>query len=144
MNKITLALLVFAIASCRGPQDPTKNADQSELINQKVNDLRDVLINPTHDKIEKLVHEDLTYGHSSGTIEDKAAFENALLTGGDIISWDMSEKTTKVVGNTAWVRHELDGAVINKADTSNIHLKVMLVWVNDNGDWKLLARQAVK
>jgi hypothetical protein len=146
MKKQYLSILAFVsiFTACNAPKSPTQNADQAELVNQRVNDLRDILINPTSDKIDGLVHEKLTYGHSSGKIEDKAAFKDALLTGDDIVAWDMSEKTIQLVDNTAWVRHAVTAKVLKEADTSSVDLKVLLTWVNINGEWKLLARQAVK
>jgi hypothetical protein len=89
--------------------------------------------------------ENLTYGHSSGLIEDKAAFVEALVSGkSDFVAINLSEQTIKVTGNTATVRHKLSGDALNSGAPSKLNLSVLLVWVKINGDWKLLARQAVK
>jgi hypothetical protein len=41
--------------------------------------LRKALIDPTKAALDKLTMDELSYGHSSGLIQDKAAFEEALL-----------------------------------------------------------------
>ena len=43
--------------------------------------LRKALIDPTKAALDKLAMDELSYGHSSGLIQDKAAFEEALLSG---------------------------------------------------------------
>jgi hypothetical protein len=144
MKKI-LVLPLLAFMACTTPSEIKEVVDHSPDIQTKVAELTDVLISPTSEKIDALVHEELTYGHSSGKIENKAEFGSALLTGGDdIISWNVSDESMKIVDNTAWFRHLLEAKVVKDADTTSINLKVMLVWVNTDSGWKLLARQAVK
>ena|SRR5579872_1686102 len=107
--------------------------------------LRKALIDPTQAALDKLTMEQLSYGHSSGLVQDKAAFEDALLSGAsDFVSIDLTDQTTKIVGNVAWVRHTLSAVTNDGGRPGEAHLKVLLVWVRQKGQWKLLARQAVK
>lgn len=143
MKKI-LILPLLAFVACTLPTE-TEVIDHSTAIKEKVDALSDVLINPSMEKIDALVLEELTYGHSSGKIETKAEFADALLNGeDDIIAWNVIDENMKVVDNTAWFRHVLEGKVVRGVDTSDVNLKVMMVWVNTDSGWKLLARQAVK
>lgn len=97
------------------------------------------------DALEKVAHENLTYGHSSGLIEDKAAFVEALVSGkSNFTSITLSDQVIKVTGNTATVRHKLTGENVSNGGTSTLNLSVLLVFVKEKGEWKLLARQAVK
>ncbi|SOE19799.1 protein of unknown function [Spirosomataceae bacterium TFI 002] len=145
MKKIFI-LPLLAFAACTTPTETeTEVIDHSTAIKEKVDALSDVLINPSMEKIDALVLEELTYGHSSGKIETKAEFADALLNGqDDIIAWNVIDENMKVVDNTAWFRHVLEGEVVRGVDTSDVNLKVMMVWVNTDSGWKLLARQAVK
>ncbi len=107
--------------------------------------LRKALIDPTKVVLDKLTMNELSYGHSSGLIQDKAAFEEALLSGAsDFVSIDLIDQTMKVVGNTAWVRHKLSAVTNDGGKPGEAHLSVLLVWVKQKGQWRLLARQAVK
>ena len=110
-----------------------------------VESLRKALIDPNKATLDALVLDDLTYGHSSGVIQDKAAFEEALLNkSSDFVTIDLSLQTIKVVGNTAWVRHILSATTNDGGKRGSTKLSVLLVWVKQKGVWRLLARQAVK
>jgi hypothetical protein len=110
-----------------------------------VESLRQALIDPTKPALDALVLDELTYGHSNGNIQDKAAFEEALLNkSSDFVTIDLTNQTIKVVGNTAWVRHILTATTNDGGKPGTTHLSVLLVWVKQKGAWRLLARQAVK
>src|SRR5579871_4607342 len=110
-----------------------------------VESLRKALIDPTKPALDKLAMDELSYGHSSGLIQDKAAFEESLLSGAsDFVSIDLTDQTLKVVGNTAWVRHKLSAVTNDGGKPGEAHLSVLLIWMKQKGQWRLLARQAVK
>ena len=89
--------------------------------------------------------DELTYGHSSGKIQDKAAFEEALLSkASDFVTIDLSDQTIKVVGSMAWVRHTLSATTNDGGTPGQTKLYVLSVWMKQKGAWKLFARQAVK
>src|SRR5258708_40209525 len=103
------------------------------------------LIDSTKSNLDNSVLDELTYGHSNGVMQDKAAFEEALLTGkSDFVTIDLTDQTIKVVGNTAWVRHTLTATNNDGGKPGQAHLYVLLVWMKQKGQWKLLARQAGK
>src|ERR1700683_1430808 len=107
--------------------------------------LRKALSDPTKAALDKLTMDELSYGHSSGLIQDKAAFEEALLSGAsDFVSIELSDQTLKVVGNTAWGRHKLSAVTNDGGKPGEAHLSVLLIWMKQKGQWRLLARQAVK
>jgi len=96
--------LVLLLAVAAGPVLAQENGDPE--LTTAVEAFRKALIDPTQANLDRLTMNDLTYGHSSGMIQDKAAFEQALLSGAsDFVSIDLSQQTMHVVGNTAWVRH---------------------------------------
>jgi hypothetical protein len=110
-----------------------------------VESLRKALVDPDKATLDALVLDELTYGHSSGLIQDKAAFETALLSkSSDFVTMDLTEQTIKVVGNTAWVRHTLTATTNDGGKPGTTHLSVLLVWLKQKGQWRLFARQAVK
>lgn len=110
-----------------------------------VESLRKALIDPDKAALDALVCDELTYGHSNGNIQDKAAFEEALLNeSSDFVTIELTQQTVKVVGNTAWVRHILSATTNDGGKPGSTHLSVLLVWVKQKGRWRLLARQAVK
>jgi len=114
-------------------------------VTQAVESLRKAMVDPDKAVLDKLAAEDLSYGHSDGMIQDKAAFIKALVSGeSDFINIELTEQTVKVVGNTALVRHHLSAATNNSGKPGTAKLSILLVWQKQKGEWRLLARQAVK
>jgi ketosteroid isomerase-like protein len=110
-----------------------------------VESLRKAMVDPDKASLDALVFDDLTYGHSNGLVQDKAAFEDALLSKSSVfVNIDLTAQTVKVVGNTAWVRHTLTATTNDSGKPGTTHLSVLLVWLKEKGQWRLLARQAVK
>jgi hypothetical protein len=97
-------------------------------------------------KLDSLVADQLSYGHSSGTIQDKAVFVDVIVSKKSVYkSIELSKQTVAVVGNNAIVRHAWEsesGTGDGKWNVSKIG--VMQVWLKQGADWKLLARQAFK
>ncbi len=112
-----------------------------------VESLRATMVDPDKGKLEALVAPELSYGHSSGKIDDKTSFIESLMTGAsDFTSINLQEQTIKIAGTTAIVRHKLIGESLDKAKGTKapINLHVLTIWQKQGGQWKLLARQAVK
>jgi ketosteroid isomerase-like protein len=110
-----------------------------------VESLRKAMIDSDKATLDALVLDDLTYGHSSGLVQDKAAFEAALLSKSSVfVTIDLTDQTVKVDGATAWVRHTLTATTNDGGKPGTTHLSVLLVWLKQKGQWRLFARQAVK
>ncbi len=108
--------------------------------------LRLAMVSGNQQALEHLAAEDLSYGHSGGKLENKKAFVDQLVSGRSKFTHiTLSEQTISVVGNAAIVRHNLSAATNDAGKApGTIQLSILLVWVKQQGDWKLLARQAVK
>ena len=136
---IFLFILTFmGILASAQTKDEIKVAELTEQ-------LRVSMISGNKAKLENLVWDDLTYGHSTGRIEDKAAFVRALSTkASDFKTLELSEVSVTVTGNTAIVRHLLRGDTNDGGIPGKVNLGIVLVWEKRAGDWKLLARRAFK
>ncbi|AKQ46397.1 hypothetical protein TH63_13425 [Rufibacter radiotolerans] len=110
-----------------------------------VEQLKQAMISGDRKALEAITTDALSYGHSSGKIEDKAAFVEALASGkSDFVTMDLSNQTIQVNGKTALVRHQLAGSTNDSGNPGTVKLGVLLVWQKQHGQWKLLARQAYK
>ena len=118
---------------------------EEKEVAQAIETLKRGMISGDKTVLEKLAASELTYGHSSGKIEDKTAFVEAIVSKkSDFVKIDLTNQTIKVVGNTAIVRHILSAETNDGGVPGTVKLAVLLVWQKQNGQWKLLARQAVK
>ena len=96
-------------------------------------------------KLEALLAEQVSYGHSDGRIQNKAEFVDGTMTRkATVKSLDFPELKVAIVGNAAIARHlwvsesELDGK------PTSTKIGVLAVWQRQDGSWKVLARQAYK
>lgn len=110
-----------------------------------VEELRIAMIEANQPKLEYLTHTELSYGHANGTIENKEKFIDSIVSGrNDYQSIELSEQTVAEVGDIAIVRHRFRAEVIINGATANADIYVMQIWQQQEGAWKLLARQAFK
>lgn len=107
--------------------------------------LRLVMVDPDRTALDALVADDLSYGHSGGKVDTKSSFIADLLNGNsDFLNITISDQSVKVVKDVAVVRHTLTGQTLDSGKPGAVNLKVLQVWQQQNGQWRLLARQAVR
>lgn len=95
--------------------------------------------------LEKIAAEKLSYGHSGGHIENKAAFVENIASGNSMfLKIDIVDQTIDISKNVGIVRHKLDAKTRDKGKDNEAHLFVLYIFQKEGGEWKMLARQAVK
>lgn len=118
---------------------------EEAAVAKAVETLRQAMIDADSAVLDRITLPGLSYGHSSGKIEDKAAYISALTSGrSDFKTMNFENQQVTIAHNTAMVRHLLTGDIVDGGKPGTVKLHVLLVWVKDKKDWKLLARQAVK
>tara|TARA_R110000850_G_scaffold72881_10_gene160092 strand:+ start:152 stop:619 length:468 start_codon:yes stop_codon:yes gene_type:complete len=136
--KTILTLALFLSATFAFAQADKDLASQVEK-------LRLALIDPVEATLSELSSEKLSYGHSSGKLENQAQFIEALVSGAsDFSAVAFENQTIQVEKNVAIVRHNLAAVVLDGGNSNSIKIGVILVWQKEKGQWKLLARQAYK
>ncbi len=133
------------LAFCAIFQFASAQSKDETAVEAAVQSLRKAMIDADKAGLEKLTAARLSYGHSNGRIEDKATFIGNLVSGqSDFVTMDLSAQTIAITGQTAIVRHALSGQTKDGGKEGMINLHVMLVFGKEAGQWKLVARQAVK
>ena len=94
--------------------------------------------------LQKYLHEDLTYSHSSALLQNKADVVKATTGQTTIEAMDFSEVTVRVYGTTALVRANLDIRNSTDGKSTTSHLNVLFVWLKGPGGWQLVGRQATQ
>lgn len=116
-----------------------------KMVSEAVEKLRKAMIDGDRAGLESIAADSLSYGHSSGKVESKTEFVENIASGkSDFVTIDLSEQTISISHNIAVVRHVLNAATNDGGKPTTVKLKVLLVWEKQKGEWKLLARQAVK
>jgi ketosteroid isomerase-like protein len=90
---------------------------------------------------------ELSYSHSDGRVEDKAAFiANATSGKSKVLSLKYEDPKIHVVGPAAIVRFhwlgEAEAVADGKKSATNLH--ILMNWQKQGADWKLLSRAATK
>ncbi|HVZ24415.1 MAG TPA: nuclear transport factor 2 family protein [Sediminibacterium sp.] len=123
------------------------NAQSKEeiAVTDRVEQMRKAMIDADSAKLAELVSDKLSYGHSTGRLEDKATFIGNIISGkSDFVTISLTEQTVTVEHDVAIVRHILSATTNDSGKPGSIVLKILLVWVKQHGKWILLARQAVR
>ena len=138
---VILTMLCLALSAATG----FGQTKEEKEVAAAVETLRKAMVDGDEAVLKKITAKELTYGHSSGLIEDQATFVGALATGkSDFVKIDLEDQTIAIAGNTALVRHKLMGDLTSNGNVTPVKLGVLLVWQKQQGQWKLLARQAYK
>ena len=120
-------------------------SSDEKAVAARVEALRKAMIAADKIALEDLAAEELSYGHSSGLVENKAAFVDQFVTGKSVFKTiTLSEQIIKMAGDVAIVRHHLTGDTNNNNVAGKADIIILLVWQKQKGQWKLLARQAAK
>ena len=136
---ITMWVLSFV---CHPALSQTK---EESRVAAQVLELRRAMIDADGKSLRSLTSEKLSYGHSNGLVEDRESFVKKLVTGeSDFVNMELSDQTITVSGQTALVRHRLDADIKDGGKPNKVKLQVLLIWQRQGGDWKLLARQAIR
>ena len=140
------AVTLAALAGCAtGAAATGSSASAEQAVAAAAEKLRVAMIDPTPAALTALVADDLSYGHSGGRVDTKDSFIGDLIAGkSDFVTIAITDQTIKVVGNTAIVRHTLTADTNDAGKPGKVQIKILGVWQQQGGQWKLLARQAVR
>lgn len=93
--------------------------------------------------LDKLLHAELIYGHSSAMIEDKATCVKALVAGKPNFVMQPGS-TVQVFGKTAVVHGKMIANVVQQGKPVQIPLDVVQVWVNEGKAWRMVTRHTTR
>lgn len=118
---------------------------EEAAVSAAVENLRKAMIDGDKTGLQNITADQLSYGHSSGRVEDKATFVDNIVTGkSDFVTIELTNQTIAVAGDAAIVRHTLSATTNDGGNPGSVKLNILLVFQKQSGQWKLLARQAVK
>jgi ketosteroid isomerase-like protein len=95
--------------------------------------------------LDKLLHPDLTYSHSSAMNQTKDEFIKSVTTGKATVEGiTFADTTVRVYGKTALVKGKVD--IVNNTDgkSTPAHLNILHVWIKGPQGWQMVARQATR
>ncbi|MFE1599979.1 nuclear transport factor 2 family protein [Methylobacterium sp. ID0610] len=141
---LAAAGLAAAAPTLAASAQDAQAADETGAVSRAVETLRTAIVNGDAKTLDGLIHDQVTYGHSSGrNNQTKAEFIASVAGKVNYKSLVFSEHWVQIVGNNALVRHVWDGAdILPNGDVGRSYIAVLQVWVRDGDKWLLLARQS--
>jgi hypothetical protein len=120
-------------------------AGNAAAVNAAVEALTKAMLQADRGALERLVADQLSYGHSSGLVESKAQFVDVIANRKTVYkSISLTEPSTVMAGDNAIVRHIFSNTTETGGKTASISVGILQVWQKQAGSWKLLARQAFR
>ena len=135
-------LFIPAILLCITCQAMFAQNDPSEVVSQ-MKRFHELMVQ-NEGPIDQYIDDSLSYGHSSGWVENKNDFLSNLKSRLDYHSIKEDSVSARVHGKVANVRFVgvYDSTLDGKR--AEIRLRVLEVWVKKKKGWKIFARQAVR
>ena len=112
---------------------------------QAVDHLTQAMLHKDIKQLQALTAEQLTYGHSSGKIQNKQEFIADIETGrSGFKTLEMQKQTITLQGDTALVRNHFHAQAVNSGVEVPTDIENFQVWQKQKGHWLLIGRQAFK
>ncbi len=120
--------------------------DKKQQLAAAIEQLRIAMITADRRVLTSLAHARLTYGHSDASLEDKFEFAEAIASGQSVFeTLEFPDQTMEVLDDMAIVRHRFIASTNDKGKgPATVRLSVLQVWVYEEEQWLLLARQSVR
>ena len=149
INRRQLALPVLAIGLLGvvpGVMPAFAGADE-DAVAKNLEAFRTAQAAANAEGLASLCAAELSYSHSDGRVEDKAAFIAGATNGkSKWVSLVYKDPTIRVVGTSAIVRFnwlgEQEAVADGKKSATNLH--ILMNWQKQGSDWKLLSRSSTK
>ena len=114
-------------------------AEIEELENKRY----DAMLNTDIHVLDNLLHEDLIYSHSTGGLDTKEMYLNALRDKVSIYKTvKRDDQTVRVIGDIGLVFNHVQIHAEHKGSDLRLNNRLLAVWSRDKGIWRLLAVQS--
>ena len=142
MTKSRLLIGLFCAFSACAMAAP---APAEKEVAQAVDHLTQAMLHKDIAELNALTAPNLTYGHSSGKIQDKQEFIADIETGrSGFKTLQMLNQKITLDGDTALVRNHFSAQAVNSGVEVPTEIENFQVWQKQKGKWLLIGRQAYK
>lgn len=136
-----LGALAFVYAGMASAAQPATE----QAVAQAVDQLTQAMWHKDIAQLNALTASNLSYGHSSGKVQDKQAFIDDIDTGRSGFNrLEMQNQTIVMSGDTALVRNHFSAEAVNSGKVVPTEIENFQVWQLQHGTWLLIGRQAFK
>jgi ketosteroid isomerase-like protein len=142
MSSVLMALVFATVSAYAAP--PSDPQAEKEVM-AAMETWRQALLKKDGAALERLYHEDIRYGHSSGLVEDKKTAVNHIVTSkADYASVDLLDTKVSVHGNFALVNGRVNYRQVTDGKANDVKLHVLHVWTRTPQGWQMIGRQSTR
>lgn len=117
--------------------------DDVKKIEELENKRYDAMLNADIHVLDDLLHEDLIYSHSTGGLDTKEIYLNALRDRVSIYKTvKRDDQTVRIKGDIGLVFNHVQIHAEHKGSDLRLDNRLLAVWSRDKGIWRLLAIQS--
>ena len=139
LNRLYLLLFCFLINTQTQAQMSNKEIESS------IERLNKAMITPDKSTLENITAEELSYGHSTGVVQNKSEYIKDILSGPVKFSQiDNANQSISILDNTATVRNICSIKGTRDGAPLDLKIGILMIWIKKRDGWKLLARQGYK
>jgi ketosteroid isomerase-like protein len=146
MNRIfsSVAVMTAALLLAFAPETKAANAGE-ETILQLEQQWEDALIKSDVDALAKLYDDKIIYTHSSGKVDTKASYINAIKSGATRYqSMKRDDIKVEVYGQAAIVSCHWDVHILSQGNKIDINARYLHVYVQQKGGWNMVAHESTR
>lgn len=123
----------------------TASACSDDDLKAAIEEFRQAMVDANGARLLELMSDDCTFGHANGVIQTKVEFVKTVVDKTEVFkTLRLTDHKIKVSGEMAWARHVFDSDLLFQGQDMHLTLSIVMVWRNEDGRWRLLARQSFK
>jgi ketosteroid isomerase-like protein len=120
-------------------------ATDEQDVAKAVDQMTQAMLHKDLKTLNALTSDNVTYGHSSGKIQNKQEFIADIETGrSGFNTLQMLNQKITLDGDTALVRNHFSAEAVNSGKVVPTEIENFQIWQKQKGQWLLIGRQAFK
>ena len=144
MRRVFLLPLMLVLVSISVKAQNDETMTKMNVMGGMMN-LRNALLSKDSIALSKVLADEVTYGHTNGLTQSKAELITSVMSGEqEYKSIDPYDINVRAYGNTAIVNMKSKVEMNYQGKPLDLNMKILLVWINKDEVWKLVARQSTK
>ena len=137
---VLAGLAVMGVAMSK----PSMACSDDDLM-KAVEEFRQAMVDGNGARLLELMSDDCTFGHANAVVQTKIEFVKTVVEKTEVFKTvTLKDHWIKVSGDTGLARHTFDSDLVFQGKELHLTLGILMVWRNESGRWRLVARQSFK
>jgi hypothetical protein len=145
MKKLIAVLLSGVFLSAVGISAAANDPKEEKQVAATMETMAKATVNKDLATLDKVYHEDLTYGHSTGAVQTKAEILKAVSGPAKVQSLAFRDTTIRIYGSVALFKGITEQTTASGDKVNEVHWNILWVLVKapeTPQGWQIVARQA--